>query len=607
MNILEVLVRLRDDLKLWVTNNLMALKEEVDSKSTFSGSYEDLTDVPDFEKMIEDAADSLDSDMASHKNNADIHVTKAEKDGWNDHAIDSASHVTDVDKASWNTHVGENGIHVTAEDKLRWNNKSEFSGNYNDLEDAPSISDDGEGDLKFVDEAGNIILQVDDEGLHTTNIELLDSIDAASANIDNLETAKITLDGEDILNTMDSKVGAKFAELVDSAPDTLDTLNELATALGNDPNFATTVVEQLGLKVNKADMPTKLSQFENDKEYLIEVPSEYATEDEVDAKINDVQLSMAYDLQVMKSDIDEFREEYPNKEYVDNELQDVKSDIDNLGETIHYLPSNVFTTTAGSSTSGAYLSTKWSVANVKGITEPYDGMTIAIRVPLAGVSTAGVVLSIDGGATYHPIVRNLNTVLSTSYVVGNTIIVTYNATQTATAYLTSNTKTTPAGVWQIADYDSDTKARSSQYTSKNLFIIGAATQSSSGQTTYSNNKCYIGTDSCLYSDDKKVVTGVGISSIVKVTQAEYDALATKDPNILYIVGDGAVNTDAATYDVRQTLNYSVSDNDQVEVTEGNSFATVITPETHCSIEDIRVTMDGVDITDSVVTLVEDDE
>lgn len=45
----------------------------------------------------------------------------------------------------------------------------------------------------------------------------------------------------------------KVAELVGSAPETLDTLNELAAALGDDPNFATTVATQLGNKVDKVD------------------------------------------------------------------------------------------------------------------------------------------------------------------------------------------------------------------------------------------------------------------------------------------------------------------------------------------------------------------
>lgn len=48
-----------------------------------------------------------------------------------------------------------------------------------------------------------------------------------------------------------SYVKEKVASIVNSAPETLDTLNELATALGNDPNFATTMATELGNKVDK--------------------------------------------------------------------------------------------------------------------------------------------------------------------------------------------------------------------------------------------------------------------------------------------------------------------------------------------------------------------
>ena len=46
-----------------------------------------------------------------------------------------------------------------------------------------------------------------------------------------------------------SYVGTQLANLVASAPSTLDTLNELASALGNDPSFATTVATSIGTKV----------------------------------------------------------------------------------------------------------------------------------------------------------------------------------------------------------------------------------------------------------------------------------------------------------------------------------------------------------------------
>lgn len=47
--------------------------------------------------------------------------------------------------------------------------------------------------------------------------------------------------------------------LVGAAPETLDTLNELATALGNDPNFATTVSNQIGKKANQTDLEETVS------------------------------------------------------------------------------------------------------------------------------------------------------------------------------------------------------------------------------------------------------------------------------------------------------------------------------------------------------------
>ncbi len=55
------------------------------------------------------------------------------------------------------------------------------------------------------------------------------------------------LDGYATTDDVDDAVAA----LVSSAPQTLDTLKELADALGDDPNFATTMATQLGNKVDK--------------------------------------------------------------------------------------------------------------------------------------------------------------------------------------------------------------------------------------------------------------------------------------------------------------------------------------------------------------------
>jgi hypothetical protein len=53
-------------------------------------------------------------------------------------------------------------------------------------------------------------------------------------------------------NTVTDRIASAVANLVDSSPAALNTLNELAAALGDDPNFATTVATDIGTKVSKS-------------------------------------------------------------------------------------------------------------------------------------------------------------------------------------------------------------------------------------------------------------------------------------------------------------------------------------------------------------------
>lgn len=73
--------------------------------------------------------------------------------------------------------------------------------------------------------------------------------------ISNLSTVVARLESEKVdENTVDAKIAA----LVDSAPSTLDTLNELAAALGDDPNFATTVATNIGKKADQTALANYL-------------------------------------------------------------------------------------------------------------------------------------------------------------------------------------------------------------------------------------------------------------------------------------------------------------------------------------------------------------
>ncbi|EKR5655266.1 prophage tail fiber N-terminal domain-containing protein [Escherichia coli] len=60
-----------------------------------------------------------------------------------------------------------------------------------------------------------------------------------------------------------------LAALVGSSPEALDTLNELAAALGNDPNFATTIMNALAGKQPLSDVLTAISNLEERADNLL--------------------------------------------------------------------------------------------------------------------------------------------------------------------------------------------------------------------------------------------------------------------------------------------------------------------------------------------------
>ena len=65
----------------------------------------------------------------------------------------------------------------------------------------------------------------------------------------------------------------KIGNLVDNAPKALDSLYELSNALGNDPNFATTVFTEIGKKVNKTEVYTR-----DESNDLFQPKGDYLTE-----------------------------------------------------------------------------------------------------------------------------------------------------------------------------------------------------------------------------------------------------------------------------------------------------------------------------------------
>jgi len=108
--------------------------------------------------------------------------------------------------------------------------------------------DDANGTISFVAENGVGDSTTDDLSEGSTNLYFTDqrALDATSAAYD---AAGAAATAESNANTY---TDTAVSDLVSSAPEALDTLNELAAALGDDANFATTVTNDIATKVAKS-------------------------------------------------------------------------------------------------------------------------------------------------------------------------------------------------------------------------------------------------------------------------------------------------------------------------------------------------------------------
>lgn len=159
-----------------------------------------------------------------------------------------------------------------------------------------------------------------------------------------------------------------------------------------------------------------------------------------------------------------------------------------IGSTTYNLrDSRVITLTDnGSTTANWVASTDSPTQNLASYS---DGQLFLYKIVATGANTT---LNIDGlGA--KPVYRSGSSRLNTQYPVGSYILLHYSASLNQGCFVVVND----------CDVDTDTKT-SSGNTSSKIYLIGATSQSSSGQTTYSHDTVYVDTDGHLYCNGKKV-------------------------------------------------------------------------------------------------------
>lgn len=141
-----------------------------------------------------------------------------------------SEHIADYEanKAEFEKHKADSGIHASAEEKAQWSDKS-----FNSLTDSP-ISSEDTSTLYVVDSAGSIIAKIDKDGLHSIEVYIGD-----------------TTNGEQTVSTL---IETAIAKLVGSAPETLDTLQELAEAIEAHQDVTDAINEAITKKANASDL-----------------------------------------------------------------------------------------------------------------------------------------------------------------------------------------------------------------------------------------------------------------------------------------------------------------------------------------------------------------
>ena len=130
-----------------------------------------------------------------------------------------------------------------------------------------NAENDGIGDYIFNDLEW-LYEQVGADDITTGKLSVTGASTLSTVNADDITTGKLSVTGASTAPTAPagnkSKIIANtefvqnaISSLVSAAPETLNTLNELASALGNDPNFATTVSNKIGSNTTKINKNTQ--------------------------------------------------------------------------------------------------------------------------------------------------------------------------------------------------------------------------------------------------------------------------------------------------------------------------------------------------------------
>ncbi len=174
------------------------------------------------------AHSDINETIDTHTANADTHVTRELQDKWNEHTDNTDIHVTTIDKTNWNKKAEAIHSHVWGE--------------------VYACEPEENGTDTVKDKFTAVNTEIDN--LKKADTDTNTRID--NLNFDEQYYKKAEVDAAFATKTYtNTEIANAIAELVDSSPDVLNTLNELSAAINNDPNFHDTITTLIDTKADK--------------------------------------------------------------------------------------------------------------------------------------------------------------------------------------------------------------------------------------------------------------------------------------------------------------------------------------------------------------------
>lgn len=182
---------------------------------------------------------------------------------------------------------------------------------------------------------------------------------------------------------VDTQVDSAISAILDGAPNALDTLNELAAALGDDSNFAGTITTLVGTKADKTAVDSDISDINTS------IATKIATSDVI-SYINTHGDSI--DLSLLNNDTADFKDSAGVQAVIENLV-----DSEYVFQRYHNIDGGVFDST----TTIAIIDEQFSLFNVAGGVDSDDVKAIIdaayINSQIGGATSSQTLLQVSGG------------------------------------------------------------------------------------------------------------------------------------------------------------------------------------------------------------------